>query len=151
MNTFQLFTFRGLLFSASICGLLLLTNCAGVVTTLDQYSGETLYESAVESPDEMLGFVPHIQTEVNKHLETDEQRQVFEAFQQDFVTQLVEQNPGLAREFYDKLHSGDRQQIHAVLNDAGRVVERELQNLTGQNEITAKNVVEAVMDKYDVQ
>ncbi len=142
---------RLLSFILGLGAMIFMTNCAGVINTLDQYSGETLYQTAMESQDNLLDFVPDIQAEVNKHLETEEQQHAFQKFQQDFVSRLIEENPELTQEFYDKMHSGDRRQIHEALEQAGEVVEQELQELTDGKEITPENVVDAVMEKYDVQ
>lgn len=146
-----LFTIRQLSFAIAICGLLFVASCANVMNTLDQYSGETLYQTAMESQDNLLDFVPQIQAEVNEHLKTEEQRHVFQKFQQDFVSRLIEENPELAQDFYDKMHSGDRGQINEALEQAGQVVEQELLELTGGEEITPKNVVDAVLEKYDAK
>lgn len=151
MNRFQLFTIRRLSFAIAICGLLFVASCANVMNTLDQYSGETLYQTAMESQDNLLDFVPEIQAEVNKHLKTEEQQRAFQKFQQDFVSRLIEENPQLAQEFSDKMRSGDRRQINEALEQAGQVVEQELLELTGGAEITPKNVVDAVLEKYDAK
>lgn len=151
MNRFQLFPIRPLSFAIAICGLLFLEGCTNVMNTLNQYSGETLYQTAMESQDNLLDFVPEIQAEVNRYLETEEQQRVFQKFQHDFVSRLIEENPQLAQEFYDKMHSGDRRQINEALEQAGQVVEQELLELTGGEEITPKNVVDAVLEKYDAK
>lgn len=150
MNPSKLLT-RRISFAVAICGFLFITSCASVMSTLDQYSGETLYQAATESRDNLLDWVPQIQAEINKHLKTEEQRRVFREFQQDFVSRLIENNPELAREFYNKMQSGDRRQIHEALEMAGQVVEQELYELTGGKEITPENVVDAVLEKYDAK
>lgn len=146
-----LFGYRKITLAVAVLGLIFVTSCASVMNTLDQYSGETLYQTAMESQDNLLDFVPEIQAEVNEHLKTDEQRRVFLKFQQDFVSRLIEENPQLAQDFSDKMHSGDRQQINDALEQAGEVVEQELHELTAGKEITPKNVVDAVLEKYDAK
>lgn len=125
-------------------------SCSGVVTTLDQYSGETLYDSAIESNEDLLTFVPDVQSEVDNHLETDEERRQFQAFQQKLVAKLIKENPNFVDEFKAKMHSNDREQINEALSDAGALVEEELQAFTGKSEITAENVVITVLDKNNV-
>lgn len=126
-----------------------LTNCANLVTNLDQYSGETLYESAVETNGDILSFAPGIQTEVYKHLQTEEEIRKFQAFQKDLITKLVKENPGFVDDFREKLHSNDRDDINEALTDAGALLEKELQTFTGESEITPENVVNAVLEKYE--
>lgn len=123
------------------------TSCAGVITSLEQYSGETLYDSAVESNGDLLAFAPDIQSEVDNHLETDEERRQFQAFQKELIVKLIKDNPEFVEEFKEKLHSNDRDQINEALSDAGTLVEEELQAFTGKNEVTAENVVNTVLDK----
>lgn len=122
-------------------------SCSGVITTLDQYSGETLYDSAIESNGDLLSFTPDIQAEVDDHLETDEERRQFQAFQQKLIVKLIKENPDFVDEFKEKMHSNDREQINEALSDAGALVEKELQAITGESEITPKNVVNTVLDK----
>lgn len=121
--------------------------CSGVITTLDQYSGETLYDSAIESNGDLLAFAPEIQSEVDKHLETDEERHQFLAFQKELVAKLINENPDFVEEFREKLNSNDRDKIHEALSDAGVLLEEELQAFTGESEITAENVVNTVLDQ----
>lgn len=122
-------------------------SCAGVITSLEQYSGETLYDSAVESSGDLLAFAPDIQSEVDNHLETDEERRQFQAFQEELIVKLIKDNPEFVEEFKEKLHSDDRDQINEALSDAGALVEEELQAFTGKSEVTAENVVNTVLDK----
>lgn len=125
------------------------TNCSNLVTSLDQYSGETLYESVVESDGDILSFAPGIQAEVYDHLQTEEEMRKFQAFQKDLVTKLVKENPGFVDEFRERLHSNDRDEINEALTAAGTLLERELQAFTGESEITPENVVNAVLEKYE--
>lgn len=122
-------------------------SCSGVITTLDQYSGETLYDSAIESNGDLLAFVPEIQSEVDKHLETEEERRQFQAFQKELVAKLINENPDFVEEFREKLKSNDRDKIKEALSDAGVLLEEELQAFTGESEITAENVVNTVLDE----
>lgn len=123
-------------------------SCSGVITTLDQYSGENLYESAIESNGDLLAFAPEIQSEVDKYLETDEERRQFLAFQKELVAKLINENPDFVEEFREKMNSNDRDKIHEALSDAGVLLEEELQTFTGESEITAENVVNTVLEKY---
>lgn len=123
-------------------------SCSGVISTLDQYSGENLYESAIESNGDLLAFVPEIQSEVDKYLETDEERRQFLAFQKELVAKLINENPDFVEEFREKMNSNDRDKIHEALSDAGVLLEEELQAFTGESEITAENVVNTILEKY---
>lgn len=122
-------------------------SCSGVITALDQYSGETLYDSAIESNGDLLAFAPEIQSEVDKYLETDEERRQFQAFQKELVAKLINENPDFVEEFREKLKSNDRDKINEALSDAGALLEEELQAFTGESEITAENVVNTVIDE----
>lgn len=150
-NLFQLSYMRGFTFLVLICALFLQISCSGVISSLDDYSGKTLYEASVESKQEVLDFVPDIQAEVYQHLETEKEKQIFKDFQEDFLKELVEENPDFAKEFYDKMHSDDREEVNQALTEAGKLVEEELRELTGDSEINAKNVVDAVLQKYKKQ
>lgn len=150
-NLFQSTYTRGFMILAFACTLFLHAGCSGVINSLDSYSGKTLYEASVESKQQVLDFVPEIQAEVHRHLETEKEKQIFKKFQKDFLTELVEENPNFAKEFYDKMHSDDRKEINQALVEAGKLVEEELQELTGDSEINPKNVVDAVIQNYREQ
>lgn len=147
-NKKQLPIEQPLLLAALLSALFLLPNCGGIINTLERYSGETLYESAIQQPGDILGFVPDIQSDIYEHLDTKKEIRKFQVFQIDFLTQLVKDNPGFAKEFYDKMHSGDREKINEALEEAGELVEEELQDFTGESDFTAGDVVDAVMEKY---
>lgn len=126
-----------------------LANCSNLAVNLDQYSGETLYESAVEPDGDILSFAPGIQAEVYEHLQTEEEERKFQAFQKDLITKLIKENPGFVDDFREKLHSNNQDEINEALADAGNLLEKELQAFTGKSEITPENVVNAVLDKYE--
>lgn len=136
-----------LLFVVLVSSAFFLSSCSGVISSLDQYSGETLYESAIESDGDLLSFVPDIQAEVYQHLETKKQERQFMEFQRDIVTKLVKENPQFVEEFQEKMHSNDQEKIHEALREAGSLLEKELQEFTGKSNITAENVVNAVLEE----
>lgn len=126
-----------------------LTNCSNLAVNLDQYSGETLYESVVESDGDILSFAPGLYAEVYEHLQTEEEERKFQAFQKEMITKLIEENPGFVDDFREKLHSDNRDEINEALTDAGNLLEKELQAFTGESELTPENVVNAVLEKYE--
>lgn len=148
-NTYPSTVLRRLVLIVFVASAFFLTNCSNLVSSLDQYSGETLYESAVESDGDLLSFAPEIHTEVYEHLQTEEEERKFEAFQKDLITKLVRENPGFVDDFREKLHSDDRDEINEALTNAGALLEKELQAFTGESEITPENVVNAVLERYE--
>lgn len=146
---YQFFEVRKFMLIVLVGSAFFLTNCANLTTSLDEYSGETLYESAVESDGDILSFAPGLQTEVYEHLETQDEIEKFQAFQQDLISKMINENSGFVDEFREKLHSNDRDEINEALADAGKLVEKELQSFTGKSELTPENVVDAVLEKYD--
>ncbi len=129
-----------------ICGFFL-SNCSRLINSLNEYSGETLYNSAVKS-DDILSFAPDIQADVYQHLHTEKERRLFQEFQKDFIAMLINENPAFAKDFYNKMHSQDQAKIKQALTHAGELVEKELQEFTEKNEISAENVVKTVLKKY---
>jgi hypothetical protein len=138
------------LFIAFACITFFQTACSSILNSLDQYSGETLYDAATESNGEILDFIPGIKSEVDKYLKSEEQRREFQVFQQELITKLIKENPGFVKEFRENLHSNDRDKINKALSDAGTLLEKELRVITGKSDVTAKSVVNAVLENSDV-
>lgn len=142
---------QGLMMMALLGGMFLQTGCMGVSNSLNHYSGETLYVSAIESDGDLLSMVPGIQEDVQKHLKTEKQEQTFADFQQAFMTRLIDENAAFVDQFYDDMHSNDREKIDKALADAGEIMEDELQKLVGDKDLTAENVVHAVLKKEGIE
>ena len=132
----------------SVCFVLLLSRCSGLISSLETYSGETLYDTAVKANGDLLALAPNIQSDVYEHLNTEKEKLLFQAFQRDFISGLVKENPEFAKEFYNKMHSRDQTKINEALTDAGALVEEKLKEYTGKSEISAESVVNAVLESY---
>lgn len=147
-NVTQYSVVRPILVICVICFTIFLSSCSSLIRSLDKYSGVTLYETAVKSNGDLLAYAPDIQSEVYKHLDTPREKRLFQAFQRDFIARIVNQNPDFAKEFYNKMHSQNREKINQALTDAGILLEKELQSFTGKSEVSPENVVNAVLEKY---
>ena len=128
-----------------------LSGCKIVVDKLaDTYSGEALFEGIFRGNGDILGFDRYIQDQVHSYLETDRQKEAFLKFEKELVSKIAKDHPDFVLEFYTKLHSNNREKVKEALEDAGKLVEKELQELTGEDEVTAEGVVKYALGKYDV-